>query len=70
MLGRHAGLNQRDIGAFLGMGTGSAVCRQLRRLRECQARDPTLENQLQRIRLALDAAAQHPSRSTISLLKG
>jgi REP element-mobilizing transposase RayT len=70
MLGRHAGMNQRDIGAFLGMGTGSAVCRQLRRLRECQARDPTLENQLQRIRLALDAAAQHPSRSTISLLKG
>jgi hypothetical protein len=33
MLGGHAGINQRDIGGLLSMGTGSAVCRQLKRLR-------------------------------------
>ncbi len=42
LLGRHAGMNQRDIGAYLGMGTGSAVCRQLRRFRERMAVDKEL----------------------------
>lgn len=32
MLGRYAGLNQRDVGGKLGMGTGAAVCQQLKRL--------------------------------------
>jgi REP element-mobilizing transposase RayT len=33
MLGRYTGMNQRDAGVYLGMGTGSAVSRQLKRLR-------------------------------------
>ena len=33
LLGKHAGMNQRDIGAWLGMGTGAAVSAQLARLR-------------------------------------
>ena len=32
LLRRYAGMNQRTIGELLGMGTGSAVCRQLKRL--------------------------------------
>jgi hypothetical protein len=35
MLGEHAGISQRDIGVLLGMGTGSAVCQQLRALEAC-----------------------------------
>jgi putative transposase len=33
LLGREVGMNQRNIATMLGMGTGSAVCRQLKRLR-------------------------------------
>ena len=57
MLGRYAGMNQRDIGASLGMGTGSAVCRQLRRLRERQAHDAILRERMELIVTALDATA-------------
>jgi REP element-mobilizing transposase RayT len=39
LLGRHAGMNRRDVGVFLGMGTGSAVCRQLRDLWERMTSD-------------------------------
>jgi len=53
MLGRHAGLNQRDIGALLGMGSGSAVCRQLQRLR-----DPKLRRKIESLTQALQTAAQ------------
>jgi putative transposase len=42
MLSRHAGMNQRDIGTFLNMGTGSAVCRQLSRLRNALEQDAGL----------------------------
>ena len=58
MLGRYAGMNQRDIGAFLGMGTGSAVCRQLGRLRERQMEDAALREQMEDIRTALDNAGR------------
>jgi len=47
LLGRSAGMNQRDIGSLLGMGTGSAVCRQLQRLRDRQADDHALNEQIE-----------------------
>jgi hypothetical protein len=53
MLGRHAGMNQRDIAAFLGMGSGSAVCRQLQRLRERISDDHRLVDRAQAIAFAL-----------------
>ena len=53
MLGRHAGMNQRDIAAFLSMGTGSAVCRQLQRLRERMDDDHRLADRVQMIGLVL-----------------
>ena len=58
LLGRCAGMNQRDIGVFLGMGTGSAVCRQLRRLRERQAHDPALPEQVKRAEAAIEPPAE------------
>ena len=61
MLARYAGMNQRDIGGFLGMGTGSAVCHQLQRLRQGQAHDRALKARIERIATALQAAAQHPA---------
>jgi hypothetical protein len=57
MLGRYAGMNQRDIGVFLGMGTGSAVCRQLQRLRERQTQDGELNEQLNRIASTLQQSS-------------
>jgi hypothetical protein len=49
MLVRYAGLNQRDAGVFLGMGTGASVCRQLKRLREKEGHDQRLAAQLSRV---------------------
>ena len=50
-------MNQRDIGIFLGMGTGSAVCRQLQRLRERQAHGTILRERMELIATVLDAPA-------------
>jgi putative transposase len=47
LLGRHAGMNQRDIGAFLAMGSGSAVCQQLQRLREHMKTDSDLRSTME-----------------------
>jgi len=57
-LGRYAGMNQRDIGVFLRMGTGSAVCRQLRRLRERLMDDAELREQIDRLAGAIEARAR------------
>ncbi len=54
LLGRYAGMNQRDVGVLLGMGTGSAVCRQIRRLRQRQADDADLRDRIERLRSALE----------------
>jgi len=61
MLGRYAGMNQRDIASFLGMGTGSAVCRQLQRLRERQAHDAALTERIERAARTIAAAAREAS---------
>jgi REP element-mobilizing transposase RayT len=55
LLGRLAGMNQRDIGAFLGIGTGAAVCQQLKHLRERMEHDPHLAKRINEIMLAAKA---------------
>ena len=59
-------MNQRDIGVFLGMGIGSAVCRQLRRLRERQAHDIILRERMDLIAAALDATAGQSCPTTVA----
>ncbi len=59
MLGRYAGMNQRDIGVCLGMGTGSAVCLQLRRLRERSDCDGVIRKQIAHA----EAAIKTPRRA-------
>ncbi len=54
VLGRYAGLNQRDIGGLLCMGTGSAVCQQLQRLRERRACDSDLAGTMAEIVSSLE----------------
>ena len=53
MLGRYAGMNQRDIGGLLGMGTGSAVCQQMKRLRARRSCGSDLDAQIGKIESAL-----------------
>ena len=53
MLGKYSGMNQRDVAGYLGMGTGSAVCRQLTRLRERCARERTMGPRIGRVESAL-----------------
>lgn len=65
MLGRHAGMSQRDVAAFLCMGTGSAVCRQLQRLRERCVVEPALAGCMERTHRALECDA-----ARISIVKG
>ena len=57
LLGRYAGLNQRDVAAYLGMGTGSAVCQQLQSLRGRQATNAVLAGRIKHIRSHLENAA-------------
>jgi len=54
LLGRYSGMNQRDIGGYLTMGMGSAVCRQLQRLRARQAEEPALAARVRRLRSVLE----------------
>jgi hypothetical protein len=53
LLGRCVGMNQRDIGVFLGMGTGGAVCRQLKRLGERRKNDRVLHEKMENIQASL-----------------
>jgi len=48
-LTKHAGLTQREVAGYLGVGTGAAVSLQLRRLGEAFAKDSKLRRQLQAI---------------------
>lgn len=66
MLNRHAGMSQRDIGRFLGMGTGAAVCRHLRTLRESRERDSALDDRMTRLDRALaECAGRRAERKLI-----
>lgn len=42
LLGRYAGMNQRDVAGYLAMGSGAAVCQHLKRLRVRLASEPEL----------------------------
>ncbi|MFA5043416.1 MAG: transposase [Kiritimatiellia bacterium] len=66
MMGKYAGMNQRDIGGLLNMGTGSAVCRQLKQLRDRRGRGPDLDAHIVKIESALERC-KAPS---ISIIKG
>ena len=48
-------MNQRDSAGLLGMGTGSAVCRHLQRLRDRQVHDVALSERIERAALAIAA---------------
>ena len=58
MLVRYAGMNQRRVGEYLGMGTGSSVCRQLRRLKEREEKDRRLAEQLRGVNAILVEAGR------------
>ena len=47
-------MNQRDIAELLGMGTGSAACRQLRILRKRIEQDKELNNKINHLTDILD----------------
>jgi hypothetical protein len=47
LLWRHAGLNQREIGRALGMGTGAAVSQHLKGLEEALLKDQELSRRAQ-----------------------
>jgi len=46
-------MNQRDIGGLLGMGTGSAVCQQMKRLRARRSCGLDLDAQIGKIESTL-----------------
>lgn len=57
MLWKYAGLNQRQIGQALGIGTGAAVCQQLRTLEVALETNPALRSSTDRVEqeLSLDS---------------
>jgi REP element-mobilizing transposase RayT len=59
MLVRYSGMNQRDIGELLEMGTGSAVCRQLKRLRAKRGRELNLNVRIEEIESLLERNKEH-----------
>jgi len=70
MLGRYAGMNQRDIGRMLGMGTGSAVCQQLQRLRARRASDSDLAGTMEEIASDFEQAMSALAGQPILIVKG
>jgi hypothetical protein len=59
MLLKHSGMNQRDIGVWLSMGTGSAVCRQLKRLRDRRGSGSDLDAREKGLEIAFGDARRH-----------
>ncbi len=57
MLWVYAGLNQSEIGRELAIGTGAAVCQQLRKLEAARARDQDLDRRLHRLEKSLSSCA-------------
>jgi hypothetical protein len=57
---RYAGHTQRQAAGLLGMGTGAAVCAQLKRLAATQAGDRILRGKLERLdkQLRIQSAVQ------------
>jgi hypothetical protein len=55
MLLRHAGLTQREIAQESGLGTGSAVSRQLRAMAKAAEEDEPLRRQLAQVDRAVQS---------------
>lgn len=62
MLVRYCRFNQREVAEILGMGTGSAVCHQLRFLREQQGKDKELVTKIKRVE---DVLNKHERKNSI-----
>ena len=61
LLRLHSGMNQRDIGAWMAMGTGAAVCAQIKRLRTRLAEDSQLAARVEALSTALSRTGQSPA---------
>ncbi len=70
LLSRHGGMNQRDVGAWLGMGTGSAVCQQVKRLRCVREEDVELAARLRLAESTLQTGSAPACKARILILKG
>lgn len=62
LLVRCSGMTQRDVAAFLGMGTGAAVCQQLQGLRIRLGTETALAERIEHVRHRLESAA-FPAKS-------
>jgi len=51
-------MNQREIWALVGMGTGSALCRQIRHLRQRQPDDAGLRDHMESLQNTLEMNGQ------------
>ncbi len=65
LLCRYTGMNQRDAATTLGMGSGSAVCQQLKALRARLTREPELAACVNRIVSALESEKESAVEVTI-----
>jgi len=65
LLGKYAGMNQRDIGAWLGMGTGAAVSAQLKRLRVLEERDTELVSRIEDLSTEVVGGGAHAARGQV-----
>ena len=70
LLGRLAGMNQRDVGAFLCMGTGSAVSLQQKHLRERMRKDPRVARQVNALQSAVQDENDSPRVATNLIIEG
>lgn len=70
MLVQYGGVNQRDAAALLNMGSGSAVCRQLKRLTAQLERDEELSASVAAIKSALEMKIKKLGRAKLSIIKG
>jgi hypothetical protein len=68
MLGRHAGMNQRDVGTFLSKGIDPAVCRQLKPLRDRLGRDRDLASRLRAGESVLQGSKTPAGECQISII--
>lgn len=69
MLGRYAGMNQRDVGSYLRIGTGVSVCLHLKRLRDWVEEDTSLAKQMEAVRAILDGE-ERDSGKQLLITKG
>jgi len=62
-------MNQRDIGELLSMGTGSAVCWQLKRFRDRRSRGSDFDACIEKIESALARVKESSGKHQMSIVK-